>query len=310
MGIFMNMPNKNSILFIFLDGFGLGKADENNPLYIHGLPGLERKIGCKLLTGNSVSTSSVLLKGIDACLGVSGIPQSATGQTALFTGKNAPSQLGFHLPAFPNQQLIEIIHSHSVIKQVIDIGLRATFANAYSKTYFEKIAQGKHTHSVTTHCVYAANIPVRTTDNMQQGDAVYWDITRAYLHSTEGIEPISPKSAGTHLSSIASKHELTIFECFATDLIGHSTSMEKAANILSIIDEFICGILDTLPENISLLLSSDHGNIEDLSVGSHTKNAVPLLVIGPAASFFSSIYRIDQITPAIIDLFRRSTAIQ
>lgn len=298
----------NSILLLFLDGFGLGKADTNNPLYTYGLPGLERKIGCKLLAGSSVSTSSVLLKGIDACLGVKGIPQSATGQTALFTGINAPSVLGYHLPAFPDQQLIDVIQTHSIIKQTTDIGLRATFANAYSDSYFEKVAQRKFTHSVTTHCVLAANIPFRTTEDLLHDNAVYWDITRAHPNISNSVKAISPESAGFHLSTIASKHELTIFECFATDIIGHSTSMEKAVEILTIIDKFICGILDTLPENVSLLLSSDHGNIEDLSVGKHTENAVPLLVVGPSAPFFSSVDRIDQVTPAIIDLFKRGTA--
>jgi hypothetical protein len=295
----------NSILLLFLDGFGLGKADNNNPLYTHGLPGLERKIGCKLLAGNSTSTSSVLLKGIDACLGVIGIPQSATGQTALFTGINAPSVLGYHLPAFPDQQLIEIIRTHSILRQTTDIGLRATFANAYSDTYFEKVAQRKFTHSVTTHCVFAANIPFRTTNDLLNNNAVYWDITREYLNLTSNIKTISPESAGSHLTAIAGKHELTIFECFATDIIGHSTSMKKATDLLAIVDKFICGIIDTLPENVSLLLSSDHGNIEDLSVGSHTENAVPLLVAGPSAPFFNAVNRIDQVTPAIIDLFRR-----
>ena len=298
----------NSILLLFLDGFGLGKADKDNPLYTYGLPGLERKIGCKFLANNSICTSSILLKGIDACLGVHGVPQSATGQTALFTGINAPSVLGYHLPAFPDQTLIDIIHSHSIIKQLTDLGLRATFANAYSDTYFEKVAQRQFTHSVTTHCVLAANIPFRTTDDLLHDNAVYWDITRTYLNLSSNIKTISPESAGSHLSSIAGEHELTIFECFATDIIGHSTSMEKAVEILTIIDAFICGILDTMPENVSLLLSSDHGNIEDLSVGKHTENAVPLLVVGPSAPFFSSVDRIDQVTPAIIDLFRRGVA--
>lgn len=288
-----------SILFVFLDGFGLGKANCNNPFFTYGLPGFEKKIKCKLLDSVFTEEESVLVKGIDACLGVKGIPQSATGQTALFTGINAPALLGFHLPAFPNKQLIEVIHSHSILKKVTDNGLKATFANAYSDSYFEKVAQGKLTHSVTTHCVIAAGIPFRTIDDLLKNRAVYWDINRSHL--LPSTTTISPENAGQHLSSIAAQNTLTLFESFTSDIVGHSTSMEKAVDLLKLIDEFLCGILDTIHQDTTFILSSDHGNIEDLSTGSHTENAVPLIVLGPSARLFSNISSIDQITPAILD---------
>lgn len=287
-----------SVLFIFLDGFGLGKADHNNPLFTYGMPGFEKKIKCKLIDGTLVEENSILVKGIDACLGVKGVPQSATGQTALFTGINAPALLGFHLPAFPDQQLIEVIHTHSILKQVTDSGLKATFANAYSESYFEKASQGKLTHSVTTHCVYAADIPFRTIDDLLKNNAVYWDINRSHL--LPSIETIRPEIAGQHLSKIAAQYDLTLFESFTSDIIGHSTSMGNAVDLLKLIDEFLCGILNTISADTTFILSSDHGNIEDLSTGSHTENSVPLIVLGPFARFFSKVSSIDQVTPAII----------
>ncbi len=301
---------KNSIIFIFLDGLGLGKADQNNPLFTHGLPGLESIVGCKLLAGVNIKNDSFLLKGIDACLGIDGIPQSATGQTALFTGINAPSLLGYHLPAFPNEQLIEVIREHSILKQVKCHGLHATFSNAYSDPYFTNTDKCKHTHSVTTHCVFAANISFRTINDLIKNEAIYWDITRSHLVQSKKVSTISPKEAGQHLSKLAGKYDLTLFECFETDIVGHSGSIEKAIELIAKIDEFICEVIENLPKNVSMLLCSDHGNIEDLSMGTHTLNSVPLLVIGQSASHFSNVTRIDQVTPAIIDLLCRNTAVK
>jgi 2,3-bisphosphoglycerate-independent phosphoglycerate mutase len=135
------------VLLIFLDGFGLGRNDATNPFFVHGMPLLEKRLGVKLTENAYVNTQGCLLKGIDACLGVDGIPQSATGQTSLLTGINAPAYLGYHLPAFPNPELITLIQSKSILKQVKSLGLTATFANAYTDTYFEKAARRKYAHT-------------------------------------------------------------------------------------------------------------------------------------------------------------------
>jgi len=300
----------HSILLIFLDGFGLGKANSNNPLYLPGLPCLERKTGCKFIAGSNLQNDSALLKGIDACLGVDGVPQSATGQTSLLTGINASAHLGYHLPAFPNPQLIELIQSHSVLKQVTDMGLQATFANAYTDTYFEKAARRKFSHSVTTHCVLSANLPFRNTNDLRDGNAVYWDITREHLIPLINIEPVTPSEAGKHLAALGCTHALTLYECFATDLIGHSCSSDDAIQILAKIDTLLCSCIDSMHKNVTLLLCSDHGNIEDLSTGSHTVNKVPLFAFGPEASSFQHITRIDEVTPAIIEVLKKSSALE
>jgi hypothetical protein len=292
------------VILIFLDGFGLGRTDDTNPLFLHGLPRFEKHIGVKLTENVFVDKPGCVLKGIDACLGVDGIPQSATGQTSLLTGINAPAHLGYHLPAFPNPELVALIQSRSILKQVTDLGLTATFANAYTDTYFEKAARRKYSHSVTTHCVLAANLPFRMTNDLRNNNAVYWDITRDHLVPLiDDITPVSPSDAGVHLAQITNTHAFTLYESFASDLCGHNADLRESVILLDKIDHLLDSTLRSLDNNATLLVCSDHGNIEDLTTSSHTVNKVPLIAIGPDAHFFTDVERIDQVTGAILRVF-------
>ncbi|MBN1758105.1 MAG: hypothetical protein JW863_07305 [Chitinispirillaceae bacterium] len=287
-----------SILLIFLDGFGLGAGNRDNPLYRHGVPSLEHLLGVKLIDGSIVATNRAVLLGIDAQLGVEGIPQSATGQTSLLTGKNAQALLGYHLPAFPNDQLIKIIEQYSLLKQLSAAGLGATFANSYTEAYFKR---ERNLHSVTTHCVRAAGIPYRMTADLLRNDAVYWDITRDSLVGKPGpaVTAVDPFDAGRHLTCIAGTHDFVLFECFEPDLIGHATDCEAANRFLRKLDRFFSGILSAMNDALSVVICSDHGNFEDLGSGAHTRNRVPLIVIGPAAPSFTDVEKIDQVATTV-----------
>lgn len=84
------------LVFIFIDGIGLGKDSQSNPFCVAEMPFIRGLTGCPLVEGVSVNNGTLLFKGIDACLGVDGIPQGATGQTSLFTGINASKHLGYY----------------------------------------------------------------------------------------------------------------------------------------------------------------------------------------------------------------------
>ena len=97
-----------ALIFVFLDGWGLGEPAGHNPQWAHPSPFLNRLLGAPLTRTAVQSGPRLLLRGVDAGLGVAGAPQSATGQTALFTGVNAPALLGEHMAAFPNGRLREV----------------------------------------------------------------------------------------------------------------------------------------------------------------------------------------------------------
>ncbi|MFN3374685.1 MAG: metalloenzyme, partial [Chloroflexus sp.] len=50
----------------------------------------------------------------------------------------------------------------------------------------------------------------------------------------------------------------------------------------------------------SLLIASDHGNIEQAATTTHTTAPTPLLVIGPHAGHFHHVRRIDEVADAIL----------
>lgn len=295
-------PMRHKVLFIFLDGFGLGTAGEHNPLYASHPSFLTGLLCADVIQGTICSRNGLMFRPLDVCLGVEGLPQSATGQTALFTGINAAQALGCHLPAFPNPRLREIIAREALLKKVTALGLRATFANAYTPGYFEMVQEGKRMHSVTTLSVFAAGVPFRMVDNLADGDAVYWDVTRERfppgLHT--GIERITPELAGKHLAAIADRHELTVYECFLPDLIGHKRDHDGAVSCVEMLDRFLGSVAKSKHDDVTLLVCSDHGNIEDLSVGVHTTNPVPLLAYGPAAPHFAGTKSILDVAPAIL----------
>ena len=53
----------------------------------------------------------------------------------------------------------------------------------------------------------------------------------------------------------------------------------------------------------NVVLTSDHGNVEDLSTRNHTLNRVPTLAWGPAREFVARRVRtLADITPAIVEV--------
>jgi 2,3-bisphosphoglycerate-independent phosphoglycerate mutase len=294
----------SKVIFIFLDGFGMGEMQENNPFVHAEIPFLDKLLGCRIMKGKIVCKQDVLLKGVDACLGVDGIPQSATGQTALFTGVNAAEILGYHLPAFPNTKLKSLINNSNIMKNAVSGGKKTVFANSYSQKYFEMVEAGTCVHSVTTLCVLSAGLEFRTIEDLKKGRAVHWDITNRYLHEQQNVQVsvISPEDAGKNLAQISANYDLVVYESFMPDLIGHKFDFKKAVLFLNILDRFLSGVYNNIDEDVTVVISSDHGNIEEIGNGGHTRNSVPLLVYGKDAGIFKNTLSITDIPAKIYEV--------
>lgn len=289
------------VIFVFLDGVGLGEATDNNPLATAPMPALQSLIGGPLVAGHEVDKSDLLLRPIDATLGMTGLPQSATGQTALFTGVNGAALIGKHLSAWPTEPLIEVIERDNILKWAAENGYRPAFANAYSPAYFERVRQNQRRHSVTTLCTLSAGLPLRDLDDLLHGRAVYWDITHGVLRERYRIDaPLrDPEESGRNLARLSGDHELVVFESFLTDVAGHRQEPAFAASVLETVDRFLAGVLDSIDPDVTLIVTSDHGNIEDLSTREHTPNPVPLLATGPRAGVFREVSTITGIARQI-----------
>jgi 2,3-bisphosphoglycerate-independent phosphoglycerate mutase len=292
------------VVFVFLDGLGLGPADAGNPLWLAPMPNLRRLLGGPLVAGHDVDRPGLLFKPIDALLGVQGLPQSATGQTALFTGVNAAQLLGYHLGAYPNARLTEVINEHNILKRATERGYRATFANAYAfgNQYFQLVKRRKRRHSATTLSVLAAGLPFRTLEDLKRGEAVYWDITNFYLveHLQAPVPIIEPEIAGQRLAHLIRNHDLVLYESFLPDAVGHRKDRETTMEILDMLDRFFAGLLEEIEPTVTVIMSSDHGNLEELPVGIHSTNPVPLLAVGPGAAFFRRAQAITDVAGEIM----------
>jgi hypothetical protein len=294
------------ILFIFVDGLGLAPEGEHNPFSRASTPFLRKLLGGAFTLERVQEKNGLVLKALDARLGVEGIPQSATGQTALFTGVNAPALMNAHLHAWPTGQLVEILQGQNFLKKAKEEGFKVTFANAYTPLYFELVESGKRPHSATSWLTISAGIPFRTLQDLKMGKAVYWDIVHEYLVNylkIPDIPKIEPEEAGRNLARLAEEHDLVLFETFLLDLAGHKKLPWSVEETLDLFDRFLSGVLES--PSFTLVLSSDHGNVEDDSVKVHTANPVPLLAVGPLASLFSRCQAITDVAEAILEALRR-----
>jgi 2,3-bisphosphoglycerate-independent phosphoglycerate mutase len=122
---------------------------------------------------------------------------------------------------------------------------------------------------------------------------------------------VTPEVAGGRLASLARAYEFVLFEYWKTDHAGHERSMHESVSLLEKLDGLLVGIVDAgALEECLLVITSDHGNIEDLSCKTHTRNPVPLILAGKghrvaAARILhhsSSRPDLTSVTPALLDV--------
>jgi 2,3-bisphosphoglycerate-independent phosphoglycerate mutase len=303
------MDNKRkTIAFIFLDGVGIGADDASvNPFFAAHLPALSSMFGDVIpsLENSSVVGERYALVPLDANLNVEGLPQSGTGQTALFTGINAAEYIGKHFGPYPYSTLHPVIEEHNIFRRIHESGKQFYFANAYPKRFFDYVKKHNRRLTVTTFACMVSGLPLHTAEDLRKGIAISADIT------SEGwgelgypdIVPIREEEAGRRFAGLASKHDFVLFEYFLTDHAGHKQDMRNAVRILERLDGFLHGFRDAMDESTLLVMTSDHGNIEDLRTKTHTRNKVPLWVYGDDSAQF--IQGLTSITDLATKILRR-----
>ncbi len=278
---------RGRVLFVFVDGIGLGDEAEHNPLWAVPMPAVRSLLGGPLVASTPrIDRGRLVFRPLDATLGVPGLPQSATGQTALFAGKNGAAELGRHVTAFPGKTLQALIAEGSLFKRARELDRSWVFANARTKRYFELLRQRKLRRGVTAWAVEAAGGAYQDENDLRAGRAVTWDICRDRIELEPPIGVVRPSEAGRHLAALARDFDLVVFETFLTDLAGHGRFALDPADVARRVDGLLEGVLEAKAPEVTLVLTSDHGNFEDLGTKRHTMNAVPLVVVGPGAPAF------------------------
>ena len=297
------------VIFLFLDGVGMG--DDNptiNPLAAGTFPTLHQLLdGCKPVAATGrLSTADAELIPADANLGVPGRPQSATGQTAILTGINAPQRLGEHYGPRPDDRVRAILDEASLFKRLKQTGHSAFFCNAYPHGYFNAINRGKRLLSAVP---YAATVGGQTLLNhadLVAGRGLAADFTNQGWREELGYDDVpvyTPAAAGRELWRIAQPHHFTFFEHWHTDLLGHRGQLAQAVAILERFDGFLGGLLAAADLTQTLIIvSSDHGNVEDCSHRKHTENPALTLLLGAERQTYAErVHGIDDFAGVIED---------
>lgn len=227
------------MLLLFVDGLGLGEALEDLfPLLLELGP-----------------------HPLDATLGVEGLPQSGTGQTALLTGVNAAGLLGHHQGPFPGPSLRPLL-AQSLYAWAREKGLKVLHANAYRPEYLQRATGRRLLLSAFAQAARLAGLPLLPLGHPLALPPAFWE---------------DPYGTGAQAARLARAFPLVVLEYWALDLAAHREP-ESLPERFRELSGFLKGFL---AEGGSLLLVSDHGNAEEPWHPHHTRNPVPLVYTGP-----------------------------
>jgi 2,3-bisphosphoglycerate-independent phosphoglycerate mutase len=287
------------MIFLFIDGFGIGENDKSkNPIVVANTPNLDYIF------------ENYLVIPTDTTLGVPGLPQSATGQTVIFTGINGSKALGRHLNGQPTETLKKIINDNNLFKELLSMGLKVTNANVYREEYLTKMLDQKERRyrpSVTSVMTLSSGLKFRNVNDYKEGRGVYHDITGKIIkESGYDVELITPEEAAQRLYTISREHDFTLYEHFMTDIIGHKMDMALAVEEIELLDAFIGELVRIVDLNEDIIfITSDHGNIENISVKTHTYNKVPTIIMGNVPEGVKiEIESMMDIMPTVVGIFK------
>jgi len=280
-----------AVIFIFIDGVGIGNEGKENPFLTDTYESFQILSGENFFkNGKGVRSSNQLYKAIDANLEVEGLPQSGTGQTTLFSGKNASKVIGKHFGPFPHSGIKHLLKEQSVFRLAKEAGKKPYFMNAYPPIFFEH-ANRRNRWSCTTLMTKSAEMHLNSTDDILAEKALTAEIVQnAWREKLDiNIPKITATDAAKRLLNVVPDHDLVLYEYYLTDKAGHNKSIDDARRVLQPLDEFLLHIIKHKRSEDVLVITSDHGNLEDLSVKTHTRNEVPLFVMGEGIEHFNNV---------------------
>jgi hypothetical protein len=220
---------------------------------------------------------------------------------------NGAAVAGKHFGPHPYSTLKPVIAERNIFRRLREGGKSPLFANAFPQRFFDYLGSRRARMTVTTLSATTSGLPLLRAEDLARGRAVSADITNAgwLALGYPDIAVIPPAEAGKRLSVLSREQDFVLFEYWKTDFAGHAMDPREAVNVLETFDAMLGGILDSLDADGTLLLiTSDHGNIEDLTTKTHTCNPVPLVLYGAGAASCARRFDADAgltaVTPVLL----------
>lgn len=291
-------------VFIFVDGIGLAPAADTNPFAGASMPVLRSLLGGAITTETgSVMNARAAMVPLDPRLDMPGLPQSGTGQATLMTGENCAKLHGSHFGPYPPSKVRPVLLQRNLFATCAALKKPFDFVNAYPQKYFDYLNAHPALKPSIASSFESTGRALRTADDMLAGNAISADVQQERWGELgyENIPMITLAEGGARLARIAGENAFTMFEYWLTDKAGHKQDMAAALLALERLDGLIGGMLDALGDHTLIVITSDHGNMEDLSVATHTLNPVPLIAIGNgAAQFVERATTLMDVAPGIV----------
>jgi len=282
------------ILFLFLDGIGLGDDDpETNPFAAADLPTLHNLTNGKRWLrdiGRQESERAIFIP-TDPRMGIAGRPQSGSNQAAMLTGKNIPQMIGKHYGPKPNEDIRKILDEDNFFITVKEHGKKAAMLDAYPPRLLHDIQRGKTLPSSNQYAAIASGQELFTIDDLRQRKAITAEYTGEAWHKHLKLTdtPIyTEQEAGHLLVELSRQYDFAFHSFWMTDFVGHRGTLEEGIELLKLFDGVMIGVLEAWDDDEGLIIvSSDHGNMEKIGDRRHTENDVPTLIIGNEKDAFA-----------------------
>ncbi|MCY4147575.1 MAG: hypothetical protein OXF90_14070 [Chloroflexi bacterium] len=297
---------------LFLDGIGLGADDPlRNPFAVAQTPHMRSlSNGQRWLARTRTQQSErAIFVPTDARLGVAGRPQSGTGQAALLTGVNVPKRVGRHYGPKPDATTRSIIREHSLFMRLRAGGRSARLLTAYPERLQRDWQRGKTLRSSIQLADFVANGAHFGIDDLRQRRALTAEWTtegwRRHM-KLDDLPDYSHAAAGRLLAELSGGYDFAFHSHWTTDRIGHRGTLALGVDLLERFDALLGGLLAAWDDEAGLIvITSDHGNMEDLGTRRHTLNAVPTVIVGSRAAEFAQGYQnLTDFAPACERLLR------
>jgi 2,3-bisphosphoglycerate-independent phosphoglycerate mutase len=298
------------ILLLFLDGIGLGADDPAvNPFAAADTPTLTALAGGRkwLRDTPRTETARAVFIPTDPRLGVPGRPQSGTGQAAIMTGRNIPAEIGKHYGPWPDEATRTILSESSLYKRLVTAGKTGAYLAAYPPGYHAGIQSGKRLGTSLQNAAFAGGVSIPTDEDLRAGRAFSADFTGQGWRDVLGYSdtPVyTPEQAGAQIAAASRRYDFAMLTTWITDEIGHKGPFERGVQYLELFDKVMAGLLNAWDDDEGLIvITSDHGNLEDRSHRFHTENDVPTVVIGARRGEFAEGFTaLIDITPKVLRL--------